>query len=239
MATPYIGEFRNGVSSIGTTEPQIYPQPGLRDQTIALSGTSALSAPFGANTAAIIMMADEGCSIVFGTSSVVATTGNFLLQQGVPYFFGVQPGSYVAAIANSAGNSPGGGGGGGGNATIVGPLGQEAMANSVSVAIASNQTSLPVTPTPTSSATTTTAVTAGTSSNQGLASGTRKFLAISNESASAFVAFSLGGTAALNTSGSKTLAPMNSFTFDADFVPSDAINVIASAASTPVTIWSA
>lgn len=113
-ATLYISEFPNGMSQIGSTSPQIYPQAAITDQTVALSGTSAQSSAFGSSTKAVMLVCDEGCSVTFGATSVsnpVATTSNYLLQQGVPYEFAVSPGTKVAAIANSAGNTGGGSGG--------------------------------------------------------------------------------------------------------------------------------
>lgn len=164
-ATLYISEFRTGVTNApGSDQAQIPPQAALTDQTVALSGTTAISAAFNSKTNAVMLMCDEGCSVSFGTSSVTATTSNYLLQQGVPYVFGAVPSGFVAAIANSAGNTAGGGGAAiATNSTIVSPLdangnvkeslydssgvaltynanGQATMANSAPVVIASNQT---------------------------------------------------------------------------------------------------
>lgn len=136
-ATLYISEFPNAISQVGSTSPQVYPQAALTDQTVALSGSSALSSAFGTSTRAVILICDEGCSVKFGSSSVTAATTNFLLQQGVPYPFSVSSGTYVAAIANAAGNT-GGGSGEATNATIVAPLGQKVSASSVSVALSSD-----------------------------------------------------------------------------------------------------
>lgn len=97
-------------------------------------------------------------------------------------------------------------------------------------------TGIAVSSAPVSSAATTTAATIGATSAQALAGGTRKYLLIKNESASAFIACRFAGTAALNTAGSITLAPYAGFTWEGTFVPSDAINCIASAGSTPATI---
>jgi hypothetical protein len=111
-ATLYISEFATGVTNApGSDQAQIPPQAAIADQTVALSGTTALSAAFNTKTHAIMLMCDEGCSVSFGTSSATATTSNYLLQQGVPYTFGVGPGQFVAAIANAAGNTSTGGGG--------------------------------------------------------------------------------------------------------------------------------
>lgn len=91
---------------------------------------------------------------------------------------------------------------------------------------------------PASSSVTKTAATVGTSSAQALASGTRRYLKICNESASAFAAYNFGGTAILNSAGGKTLTPYQCDEYAESFVPSDAVNMIASAVSTPVTILS-
>lgn len=97
-------------------------------------------------------------------------------------------------------------------------------------------TGISVSAAPTTSAATTTAATIGASSAQALAGGSRKYLLIKNESASAFIACRFAGTAALNTAGSITLAPYAGFTWEGTFVPNDAINCIASASSTPATL---
>lgn len=84
-----------------------------------------------------------------------------------------------------------------------------------------------------------TAVTVAATSAQGVAGHTRNFLLIVNESASATVAVAFGATAAvLNGAGSIMLAAGASLRFSqADgLVPSDALNFIASAGSTPVTV---
>lgn len=120
-ATLYISEFPAGTSASGSTVAQILGQPKLADQTVGLSGSSAVSAAFNAKTHAVIMQCDEGCSVSFGGSTITAATTNYLLQQGVPYTFAVAPSTFVAAIANAAGNT-GGGGGGGGNVVVTSPV---------------------------------------------------------------------------------------------------------------------
>lgn len=92
--------------------------------------------------------------------------------------------------------------------------------------------------TPGSGAGTVTSATVTTSSAQALATGTRKYLALYNESASVFVACNLGGTAVINGAGSITLAPYQSFTWEASFVPTAAVNCIAASGSQPFTIVS-
>lgn len=89
-----------------------------------------------------------------------------------------------------------------------------------------------------------TSATIGTSSAQALAAsaGPRLFLSIDNESATATIACSFGGTAAANTAGSYTIAPGQTRTWGPAAADSPlngaAVNCIASAASTPATIES-
>jgi len=62
------------------------------------------------------------------------------------------------------------------------------------------------------------------------------FLDLVNESATATVACALGATAVLNGAGSITLPPLWHRSWEGTFVPTDAVNCIASAGSTPATI---
>ncbi len=147
-ATLYISEFPNGVTPVGSlVSTYTPPQPSIADQAVAISGTSAASAAFNTKTHVVALVCDEGCSVSFTGASPTATTSNFLLQQGVTYLFGVSPGAKVAAIENSAGNI-GGSTGPNVNLAQVGgvavALGQTTMAASLPVAIASNQTPVPV-----------------------------------------------------------------------------------------------
>lgn len=94
----------------------------------------------------------------------------------------------------------------------------------------------------------TNAVTVGTSSAQCLAANTGpgyRLIVIDNESATATIAFNVGGTAALNTAGSITLYPSVTLNgADSRIIIAappnttmhDPINCIASGASTPATI---
>ncbi len=81
------------------------------------------------------------------------------------------------------------------------------------------------------------AVTVGASSAQALAAATATvFLDIVNESASATVACAFGATAVINGAGAITLPPLWHRSWEGTFVPTDAVNCIASAGSTPATI---
>ena len=84
------------------------------------------------------------------------------------------------------------------------------------------------------------AVTAGITSAKALpaAPHTCTLIEIDNESSAASIAACFGSscTAALNTAGSFTIAPGTTRIWSGPYVPADQINIIASAASTPVTI---
>ena len=101
-ATLYISEFVNGLATVGSTQPQIFPQAAITDQAVAISGSSAQSAAFNARTRAVLLTCDDGCSVLVGTNPT-ATTGNYLLFKGGRAEFGVAPGEKIAVIANSAG----------------------------------------------------------------------------------------------------------------------------------------
>jgi hypothetical protein len=95
----------------------------------------------------------------------------------------------------------------------------------------------PVVSKPTSGMGSVSSCTVGTSSAQCVAAAaSRVTMAIDNESTTATIACNFGGTAALNAAGSWTIPPGDTRTWNGSFVPADAINCIASAASTPVTI---
>lgn len=84
----------------------------------------------------------------------------------------------------------------------------------------------------------TTAVTVGTSSAKALAqNAASRYLGIFNLSSTASIACSFGAnsTAALNAAGSIQLPPLGGFVWDV-VVPTDQLNCIASAVSTPMTI---
>ncbi len=81
-----------------------------------------------------------------------------------------------------------------------------------------------------------TAATVTNSSTQMVPAHQRQYLAILNQSSTATIACNFGGTAAINTAGSFTLAPLGGFVWDNAIIPSNAINCISSVASSPATI---
>lgn len=103
-ATLYISEFPSAVGVVGSTIAQVYPQPAITDQTVAITGASAQSAAFSSTTHAIQVECDADCSIAIGTNPT-ATTTNYLMGDGIPYQFVVVPGQKIAVISNSSGGS--------------------------------------------------------------------------------------------------------------------------------------
>jgi len=103
-ANLYISEFTNGLAQVGSTQPQIFPQAALADQTVAVGGASVQSAAFNSKTHAVMLVCDTGCSIAIG-GNPTATTSNYLLFKGAPMKFGVIPGQKIAVIANLAGGT--------------------------------------------------------------------------------------------------------------------------------------
>lgn len=90
---------------------------------------------------------------------------------------------------------------------------------------------------PQTKAKTTSPVTVTSTSAQVLAAGqVTQLLAIDNESSSATIACAFGGTAALNTAGSFTIAPQNTRVWNSAPIPNDAINCISSASTSPMTL---
>lgn len=103
-ATLYISEFASPVGQVGSVQANVYPQPAITDQTVAITGASVQSAAFNASTHAIQVECDSDCSISIGTNPT-ATTTNFLMGDGTPYQFVVVPGQKIAVISNTSGGS--------------------------------------------------------------------------------------------------------------------------------------
>lgn len=98
MATAFIREY----ADIGVTYGkylQAGAEPGLADQTVTTSGTSAQSNAFNANTQliAISTPAAQAVACVFG-SNPTALVSSLRLPANSIVFFGVKPGHKVALI---------------------------------------------------------------------------------------------------------------------------------------------
>lgn len=111
--------------------------------------------------------------------------------------------------------------------TIITALGSPMQASGGSVTVL-----------PTTAAATVAAVTVTASSAQAIASGSRKYLLLKNESTADAIACRINGTAALNTAGSITILPYGSHEWDGSYVPSEAINCIGASSSVPLTVVS-
>jgi hypothetical protein len=80
--------------------------------------------------------------------------------------------------------------------------------------------------------------TVGTTHAQVLAAGTHSYLFLQNVAAAGgnTIYCSFGGTAVANAAGTISIAPGQPLTWENSFVPSDAIDCIATGASTPLTV---
>lgn len=98
MATAYIREYADIAVTYGK-HVQAPAEPGLADQTVSTSGSSAQSAAFNTNTRmiAISTPAAQAVCAVFGANPT-ATTGGLRLPANNVFFFGVVPGQKVALI---------------------------------------------------------------------------------------------------------------------------------------------
>ncbi|MGH9307700.1 MAG: hypothetical protein ACRD0I_12575, partial [Acidimicrobiales bacterium] len=83
-----------------------------------------------------------------------------------------------------------------------------------------------------------TAVTVGASSASVIGVGQRYYLALLNQSATATIYCNFDATAAVAsaTAGQLTISPLSGYVWDTGKIPSNNINCIASAASTPMTV---
>lgn len=99
MADLYIAEFGpNALSTVGTTLANMFPQPAITVQKIAI-GASTVSAAFNAQTRAVLLVADGPCHVEFnnaGAADPAAGTTDLLIPANVPIPFGVQPGAKLA-----------------------------------------------------------------------------------------------------------------------------------------------
>lgn len=103
MATLYVTEYgpisTAGEASIGLV--QAVNGPPLAEQTVTITGTSAQSAAFSANTRLIRVTSDAVCSTQVGGQNPVATTSSQRHAIGVPEYFSVVPGDKIAVISNT------------------------------------------------------------------------------------------------------------------------------------------
>lgn len=106
MATLYISEYA-AIGGVAGTAAQVPQEPCLTQQTILITGTSAPSINFSANTRFVRLHTDAICSIDFGlgsasaTNPALATLVTARMAANQTEYFGVTPGGNVAVIANT------------------------------------------------------------------------------------------------------------------------------------------
>jgi hypothetical protein len=104
MATLYVTEFSRIERQDGLPGAivQIAQQPPVAEQTVSISGTSAQSSAFNANTRFVRLHTDAICSVEFGTNPT-ATTAKARLAANQTEYFAVNPGGsvIVAVITNT------------------------------------------------------------------------------------------------------------------------------------------
>lgn len=104
MSTLYITEFQYlpQLNSNDVVIPAPFA-PGLAEQRISLTGASAASAAFNANTVLVMVHADDICSLAWSTdsSSPTAVITAQRMAANETRFYGVRGGGKVAAILNT------------------------------------------------------------------------------------------------------------------------------------------
>lgn len=98
MSTAYIREYAD-IAHTFSKVVQAGAEPGIADQTVTTSATSAQSAAFNANTRiiAISTPAAQAVTCLFGANPT-ALVSSLRLPSNSIIFFGVKPGDKVALI---------------------------------------------------------------------------------------------------------------------------------------------
>lgn len=248
--------------SFSATLSGFQPTPSYSQLALSNPNTSArVSLPSGTVVIVYNTSASSAAECTLGNSSVTATAIDDVIQPSSWMAFTVGANTYIACISTgtptlslSGGSGlptgSGGGGGGGGSNASVGSTGSTIPASATYAAmnVSGNLTGLTGTAsgllkvdasgasiktTPQTGTFSTPGCTVTTSSAQCLATGTYNHVQIQNTSASASIACSWGGTAALNSNGSVQLAAGQSALWgpNTSGVPSSALNCIGSAAA--------
>lgn len=101
MPTLYISEYKEMAKTITAKQDLAAAQePAIATQAISISGASAQSAAFNADTRFVEIHTDAICSISFG-SNPTATTAHKRMAANQTQFFGVVPTHKVAVISNT------------------------------------------------------------------------------------------------------------------------------------------
>lgn len=99
MSVLYVSEYAYMPQQQGVLY-QIGAEPAIAEQHFTVSGTSAQSAAFNANTRFVRIHTDGIVSLLFGANPTAVTTAKRLAANQTE-FFGVNPGDKVAAITNT------------------------------------------------------------------------------------------------------------------------------------------
>lgn len=94
MADCYIREFTHAWSEDGTHAPDVFPEPAITTQKIAI-GASTQSAAFNSRTRAIEIVADGACHYEIGTNPTASATTGYL-PANTPIARCVPPGYKIA-----------------------------------------------------------------------------------------------------------------------------------------------
>ena len=103
MAVLYITEYATlGVQQVGGMVSQTPQEPPLAEQTVSISGSSAQSSAFNAQTTLVRLHTDAICSVEFGTNPT-ATSGKARMPANQTEYKTVPRGQNykVAVITNS------------------------------------------------------------------------------------------------------------------------------------------
>lgn len=99
MAYLFITEY-DRLGNDTRSDVEVGREPAIATQRIAISGSSAQSAAFNANTKFVRLHTDAICSISFGANPT-ATTSTPRMAADTTEYFGVTGGHKVAVITNT------------------------------------------------------------------------------------------------------------------------------------------
>lgn len=100
MATLFVTELNRVIVGGANIVVPVGAVPGPAEQAVAIGAGSTQSAAFNADTRFIMVSADTACCLAFGPNPTAVTTAH-RLPAGETRYYGVAPGSKVAAIASS------------------------------------------------------------------------------------------------------------------------------------------
>lgn len=102
MTVLYISEYKS-IGWVGNSNTQLIHAPSnpvVAEQHVSVSGASAQSAAFNAETKFVRVVSDVACNIAFGTDPVAVTTAHYLPANAIE-FYAVVAGTKLAVIPNS------------------------------------------------------------------------------------------------------------------------------------------